>query len=236
MNPQLIALIVTGLLTLNSAAAADLPPIQATDTPEPACEPNVTPPTKGPVKFTPTLDRIEVKQAGRKTLITRNPDNSHTITGNFAKTSRPCPPFCLQPGSIAAGVDTIGELEVLDALKRMHSGAKDILVIDARLPAWTARGTIPGSLNIPWINFDATRSDPFTVSDTLEKQLGVLEQEGLWNFSQAKTLVIFCNGAWCNQSPGAIRALLKLGYPADKIKWYRGGMQDWQMLGLSVSK
>jgi hypothetical protein len=39
---------------------------------------------------------------------------------------------------------------------------------------------------------------------------------------------------WCGQSPTNIRQLLSMGYPADKLKWYRGGMQDWQILGLTV--
>jgi len=30
--------------------------------------------------------------------------------------------------------------------------------------------------------------------------------------------------------------LLALGYPAHKIKWYRGGMQDWEILGLNTAK
>ncbi|MDH3355786.1 MAG: rhodanese-like domain-containing protein, partial [Chromatiales bacterium] len=38
------------------------------------------------------------------------------------------------------------------------------------------------------------------------------------------------------QSPLAIKALLKLGYPAEKLKWYRNGMQDWEILGLSTVK
>ncbi|MDH3889000.1 MAG: rhodanese-like domain-containing protein, partial [Gammaproteobacteria bacterium] len=25
-------------------------------------------------------------------------------------------------------------------------------------------------------------------------------------------------------------------YPSHKIKWYRGGMQDWEILGLSTVK
>jgi hypothetical protein len=28
--------------------------------------------------------------------------------------------------------------------------------------------------------------------------------------------------------------LLALGYPAHKIKWYRGGMQSWKSLGLTT--
>ena len=30
--------------------------------------------------------------------------------------------------------------------------------------------------------------------------------------------------------------LLGFGYPANKIKWYRGGMQSWETLGLTTAK
>jgi hypothetical protein len=29
---------------------------------------------------------------------------------------------------------------------------------------------------------------------------------------------------------------MRFGYPANKIKWYRGGMQDWEILGLTTVK
>ncbi|MDH5471784.1 MAG: rhodanese-like domain-containing protein, partial [Gammaproteobacteria bacterium] len=38
------------------------------------------------------------------------------------------------------------------------------------------------------------------------------------------------------QSPNNIKNLLKLNYPAEKIKWYRGGMQNWENLGLTTVK
>ncbi|MGD8570515.1 MAG: rhodanese-like domain-containing protein, partial [Gammaproteobacteria bacterium] len=38
------------------------------------------------------------------------------------------------------------------------------------------------------------------------------------------------------QSPTAIKNLLALGYPAEKIYYYRGGMQAWQSLGMTVYK
>jgi rhodanese-related sulfurtransferase len=60
--------------------------------------------------------------------------------------------------------------------------------------------------------------------------------EGLWNFGAAKTLVFYCNGPWCGQSPTNIRALLEYGYPAHKLKWYRGGMQAWEQLGFTTVK
>lgn len=33
-----------------------------------------------------------------------------------------------------------------------------------------------------------------------------------------------------------LKNLFKFGYPADRIKWYRGGMQNWEILGLSTAK
>ena len=57
-----------------------------------------------------------------------------------------------------------------------------------------------------------------------------------WNFSNAKTLVLFCNGVWCGQAPTNIKSLLRIGYPPSKLKWYRGGMQNWEVLGLTSIK
>ena len=187
------------------------------------------------VKITADIPSVEVIHEGKKLLIERNQDPDRVLTGEFAKTSRDCPPFCIQPGTLAPGVETVGELEVLDYLRRIAAGDDSILVVDSRTPEWVARGTIPGSVNIPWDQLNAGQSDPFTIAEILEEQLGAQNQEGLWDFSGAKTLVLFCNGMWCGQSPTNIRTLLKYGYPADKLKWYRGGMQDWNILGLTTA-
>jgi rhodanese-related sulfurtransferase len=186
------------------------------------------------VKITGDLATVTVKHNGKDVTIRRNQNQNNTIPAAYAKTSRPCPPFCIQPAQLAPGVETIGELEVLNYLKRMSGGDDSILVIDSRTPDWVKRGTIPGSINIPWTTLNVSRSDPFTVIDTLEKKFNVKTLEGLYDFSAAKTLVLFCNGMWCGQSPNNISSLLKIGYPADKIKWYRGGMQDWSTLGLTT--
>lgn len=188
------------------------------------------------VNIAADLPSVEVMHGDQKVLIMRNQDQKNTINPDFAKTSRKCPPFCIQPGELAPGVATIGELEVIRYLKKMSDGDKNILVVDSRTPDWVAKGTIPGAINIPWDKLNIGQSDPITVQDILEKQLGVRSQDGFNMFDNAKTVVMFCNGPWCGQSPTNIRGLLKIGYPADKIKWYRGGMQDWEMLGLSTVK
>jgi rhodanese-related sulfurtransferase len=186
------------------------------------------------VKITPDMPSVTVKHNGKDVTIQRDQKKDATVIAAFAKTSRPCPPFCIQPAVLAPGVETIAEVEMLDYLKRMSDGDDSILVIDSRTPDWVKRGTIPGSVNIPWTTLNISKSDPLTIVDTLEKHFNVKAQEDLYDFSNARTLVMFCNGMWCGQSPNNIKSLLKIGYPAHKIKWYRGGMQDWAILGLTT--
>ena len=190
---------------------------------------------KTAVKITPDMASVDVMHDGKKATITRNQDQKNTVKSAFAKTSRKCPPFCIQPAVLAPGVETIAEVEVLGYLSKMNAGDTTILVIDSRTPDWVKKGTIPGAVNIPWTALNPAKgADPISIGEILVDQFGVKEMEGLWDYSGAKTLVMFCNGMWCGQSPNNIKNLLKFGYPADKIKWYRGGMQDWEILGLST--
>ncbi len=188
-----------------------------------------------PVGITPKMMDAEVTHNGKKVKISRNQNNKNTVNASFAKTSRPCPPFCIQPSALAPGVETIGELEVIDYLKKMAAGDDTVLVVDSRTPDWVKKGTIPGAVNIPWTKLNPAKgADPISIGEIMQDQFNVSESEGLFNFDNAKTLVMFCNGMWCGQSPNNIKNLLKFGYPAHKIKWYRGGMQDWEILGLST--
>jgi rhodanese-related sulfurtransferase len=190
-----------------------------------------------PVNITPKMKDAKVTINGKTHTISRNQNNANTINPAFAKTSRPCPPFCIQPSVLAPGVETIAEVEMIEYLKKMSAGDKSILVVDSRTPDWAAKGTIPGAVNIPWTKLNPAKgADPISIGEIMQDQFNVTESEGLWNYSEAKTLVMFCNGMWCGQSPNNIKNLLKFGYPAHKIKWYRGGMQDWEVLGLSTVK
>ncbi len=187
------------------------------------------------VRITNDLESVEVRHKGQKVLIQRIQDIDNTVNPAYARTSRRCPPFCVQPASIADGVETIAEIEVLDYLKKRSEGDESILVIDSRTPDWLLNGTIPGSVNIPWTLLNPqSGADPFEIADILENRFGARSQEGLWDFSSAKTLVLFCNGIWCGQSPSNIRTLLRFGYPPGKLKWYRGGIQNWENFGLTT--
>lgn len=122
-------------------------------------------------------------------------------------------------------------------VKKMSEGDDSIILIDSRTPDWVAKGTIPGAVNLPWTKLNPSKgADPISIAEILTQKFGAKELEGLWDFSEAKTLVMFCNGMWCGQSPQNIKTLLRFGYPAEKLKWYRGGMQDWEILGLSTVK
>lgn len=189
------------------------------------------------VGITAKVSSVDVIHMGKKMSITRNQKKDSVIPKIYSKTSRACPPFCIQPMSIAPNVETIGELEMLDYLKKSSAG-EPVMVIDTRTPEWMMRGTIPGSVNIPWTKLSVQGSDAWEDSPTAEEvivnRFGATMKDKKLEFSQAKTLVLFCNGAWCHQSSENIKLLLKKGYPANKIKWYRGGMQSWTSFGLST--
>ena len=189
------------------------------------------------VNITPEIESVPVRHGDQEITVMRNQNEKNTVNPAFAKTSRKCPPFCIQPASLAPGVETIAEVEMLDYLSRMSQGDDSILVIDSRTPAWVAKGTIPGAVNIPWTSLNPAKgADPISIGEILEERFGARNLEGLWDYRDARTLVMFCNGMWCGQSPNNIMNLLGFGYPAHKIKWYRGGMQNWEILGLTTAK
>jgi rhodanese-related sulfurtransferase len=186
------------------------------------------------VQLTHDLAYVEVMHQGKPVRIERNPDTDNMLEPDFSLTSRPCPPYCIQPMQLAPGVETIGELELIGYLRQADQEG-GVLVIDSRDGDWPLRsGVIPGAVLIPWQKLHPAHTESERIAETLVLRFGVVRTGALWNFENAKTLVFYCNGPWCGQSPTNIRQLLALGYPAHKLKWYRGGMQDWKMLGLST--
>ncbi len=190
---------------------------------------------KDQVKITPKMISAKVMHNGKNVTIKRNQNQKNRVHKAFSKTSRKCPPFCIRPAVLAPGVETVAELEVIDYAKKASRG-ENVLLVDARTPNWNKKGTIPTAVNVPFTKLVASKgANDVTIAEALET-FGATETDNGWNFSKAKTLVLFCNGMWCGQSPLAIKALLKLGYPAEKLKWYRNGIQDWEILALSTVK
>lgn len=114
----------------------------------------------------------------------------------------------IAPMTLAPGVRTVGELEVLDHLR---AGGD---LVDCRRPEYVAGGTIPGAVDIP--------------HDELVARIGELDPE--------RPTVLFCNGPQCTATPQAVAALLAAGYPAAGLLYYRGGIHDWVTLGLPLAE
>jgi len=189
-----------------------------------------------PVGITAAVPHVDVIHNGKTFRIQREADNLNQIEPDFALTSRPCPPYCIQPMQLAPGVETIGELEMLDYLKRIGRKDAGVVVIDSREQQWLLRtGIIPGAIHLMWTQLHPTHTDSAKIAETLQFTFGVARTGSLWNFENAKTAVFYCNGVWCGQSPTNIKQLLALGYPSHKLKWYRGGMQSWKSLGLTTA-
>jgi rhodanese-related sulfurtransferase len=188
------------------------------------------------VNITKDITGITVKHLGKPVTIQRNQNTQNKIIDDYALTSRACPPFCVQPMQLLPGINTIGEIEMIGFLKRVAKGDKTLLIIDSRTPDWVTKGTIPSAINIPWTQLyrEASTYEPIVVESLLVDRFGATLAESIWDFSNAKELVLFCNGAWCSQSPTNIKTLVSMGYPAHKIHWYRGGMQAWNALGLTT--
>ncbi len=187
------------------------------------------------VNITNDIPYLDLKIANGKTVrLERVQDQTNVIDFEFGRTSRPCPPFCIQPISLGAGIETVGELEIIEALRKINAGDKSVLVVDARTRNWLQEGAIPGAVSIPWTKLHLEHTSEEELMEILEFELGVVRMDALLNFENAKTLMIYCNGNWCGQSGTVIRSLRNLGYPEHKLKWYRGGVQAWKMLGLTL--
>lgn len=169
--------------------------------------------------------------------------NTMLWTGNYANAK--VPEACkstyvstkgkLLPMQLHEDIETYGELEVLAFMKEMQENDSMILV-DGRKEEWYKYRTIPGAVNMPFHHFKERQSFIFEFEHEV-KRLGVkINDDDTFDFAKAKTLTVFCNGPWCSQSVAMIIALLEIGYPPEKIKWYRGGMQTWLAAGMTSTR
>ena len=174
-----------------------------------------------PVGITKEMMAAEVPLPdGGSATISRIQDNDNKVEGDWALTSRACPPFCIQPIAPAEAVTTIGELELIAMLQDPNA-----VVVDGRVRRDFEGGAIPGAINIPYTE----------AADRLDELGCEVDFDG-FDCANAKPVALYCNGPWCGQSPAAARRMIEAGYPAEKIHYYRGGMQVWRMLGLTVTE
>ncbi len=183
------------------------------------------------VKITKDISSITTFDSGQTIKVQRIQDPNYHLTDDYTKTSRSCPPFCIQPTKIDKDIKNIAELELLSFMDNQVKNNTGI-VIDSRLKKWYETETIPSAINIP---FSVMKSASRKKVEHIFNILGMeVQADGSWNFSKVKELAIFCNGIWCEQSKHLIDGLLKYNYPKEKLSYYRSGFQGWKLLGLTT--
>ncbi len=168
---------------------------------------------------------------GERIQITRdNPEAVRFVT-HFASSGDACGAPCIAPMQVADGVATFGENDVLEFLVKKVAGNSGLMV-DARMPKSRARGYIPGTVNLPF----ATLEPDNNFKKDILKALGAREFDGVFNFTDARELLVYDNGPSTDDAGALINNLLAAGYPVAKIRYYRGGMQVWSVLGFSIEE
>lgn len=143
----------------------------------------------------------------------------------------------IQPFEFVKGVRTVGELEVLDFIENKSTyEPENYILVDSRTVDWFDKGTIPSAINIPFNEIEYDENFEFEY-ERAYKLLGVkILKDNKFDFSKAKTALFFCNGSWCPQSSSAMKHLIKIGFPKEKILWYRGGIAAWAGVSLTLTK
>jgi len=141
-----------------------------------------------------------------------------------------CPPFCIEPMTIK-GVKTFGELEVLAFIDKLKE-KKGRLFIDVRENPLYKKETIPGAINLPFSMLKDGSKYQGEVLHLLGAKLR--KSNAKWSFKKAQRLLIFGDSATTPEASSALKKLLELGYPSNKLYYYRGGLSAWKSLGLTT--
>jgi rhodanese-related sulfurtransferase len=152
-----------------------------------------------------------------KQFVVQTPSGPFTITRTMTVCARN--KGFLQPLVPLPGVTPVTEIEVLHALNDTGT-----MVIDMRDGDEPLEATIPNSYNIAFNE----------IEDRLDELGCSRHGKGPWDCAKASRIVAFCNGPVCPQSAVGIASMVRAGFPANKIAYYRGGMMDWEALGLST--
>ncbi|MEY5038036.1 MAG: hypothetical protein RL472_1142 [Pseudomonadota bacterium] len=131
-----------------------------------------------------------------------------------------CPPNCLLPITAAEGVETLGAREVIDFLRDEVATGQGVL-LDVRLPEAFAAAHVPGALNVPGVTLAAENPAQATILQALGTK------GSLW--------VVYGDGPQDRDAMQVVQDLVVAGVPAETLRYFRGGLQEWQHFGLTVS-
>ncbi len=179
------------------------------------------------VKITPEISYMYVYHKGKAVKVHRIQNTKNKLTGFYALTYRPNQD--IQPIKMHKDIQTIAEVELLHFMKNRVNKKEGILV-DLRSKKAYKEESIPSAVNIP--------SKTMKSKEKMEKILKVLGAkrlaDGTLDTKNAIEVAFYCNGLWCAKSSEFIKKFLELGYPAEKILYYRGGFQMWKILGFTT--
>ncbi len=167
------------------------------------------------VKITKDLKSVVVSFQKREFLIERIDD-------------RECPPYCIAPMKID-NIKTVGELETIEFMKSLKKN-RNRLVVDVRSSVEYKQNSLPTAINIPYSMLTPNSK----YREEILKLLGVRKLKKGWHFKYVYKLLIFDNGILDNRAIKMINSLIKIGYPKNKILYYRGGVDSWRELGLTL--
>ena len=203
----------------------------------------------------PDVPYLFVVHEGRSIRVERDIYDSQKVRRDIRSTmlhqAGSCPPFCIQPISLDVPVDTIAEAELVDfMLNQMRDGAGTLVDVRSRLEHELS--TIPGSVHFSVQDILKGPGDEkfkAMLSEFGVKPRGeaggltrLLESVGYkdamltddWDFTGAKELVFWANSAMDAIPAKSIGMFLEAGYPASKLKWYRGGLASWEFWGFNT--
>lgn len=179
------------------------------------------------VKITPDIAYIYVYHKGKAVKVHRIQDTKHKITGEYAKVYRPGTE--IQPIKMHKDVQTIGEVELLKFMTDKVNKKKGLLV-DLRTKADYKKESIPSAVNIP----ARVKDDPVKVEKILKVLGAKRNADGTLDTSSVLEVAFYDDGLWSAKSSEFIQKFLDLGYPENKIYYYRGGIQMWKILGFTT--
>ncbi|MGJ8615838.1 MAG: rhodanese-like domain-containing protein [Sulfitobacter sp.] len=168
---------------------------------------------------------------GERVQIERDNPNVARFAAHFSASGETCGAPCIAPMVVADGVVTLGETDVLQFLMTEVAGNKGLMV-DARMPEDRAGGYIPGSVSLPFATLDAKNE----FKNDILRALGAREFDGIFNYTDARELLVYDKGPSSDDAGRLVKNLLAEGYPKEKIRYYRGGMQVWSVLGFSIAE
>lgn len=166
---------------------------------------------------------------GTERSFEQRPDVDAAQVASHHRPSANCGALCIAPLMADADVQTVGEREVISFVADQVANGSGLL-IDSRNAADRTSGFITASVNVPGKLL--LPENPF-LNDIMQA-MGARSFEGSLNFADALPLMVFDDGLSTTDAPNLINSLLALGYPAEKISYYRGGMLVWTALGLNT--